>query len=75
MKRRALHERDNVFTAHRDDYLFSQWSFGGHPDTWLSFVLAIDEIVNLIDFLCALRDGNVSLIFKMSNVLIDVLEA
>ena len=49
MKRRVLHEKEDIFTTHGDNDLFSRQSFGCHLDTRFGFVLAIDNVVYLID--------------------------
>ena len=51
MKRQTLHERTDIFPTHRDDYLFSGWTFGCHLDMWFWFDLAIDNVIYLINLL------------------------
>jgi len=55
MKRRTLHERIDVFPAHRDDHLFSGWALCRHLDTRFRFGLTVDNVFNLINLLSAER--------------------
>ena len=49
MKRRVFHEVVDIVTTHRDNNLFSRWTFGCHLDARFWFILAVDNAVNLID--------------------------
>ena len=51
MKRRALHKGRDIVTAHGDNNLFSRQSLGCHLDARFRLNLAIDDIVDLINFL------------------------
>ena len=55
MKRAILYEFHDIFTAHWDDDVFSWWTFSIHLNTWFCLRSALDNVVDLVYFLCSKR--------------------
>ena len=51
MKQAILHEFADVITIHWNNDLFSRWSFRGYLNARFGICVAIDNFVDLINFL------------------------
>ena len=52
MSSQVSHENVVVINAYWDDYLFSRRSFRSHLDVGFWFQVALDDVIDLVDFLC-----------------------
>ena len=51
MKGEALYEGGYIVTTHGNNDLLSRWTFSSHLDVGFRFILAIDDVIDLADFL------------------------
>ena len=51
MSSQVSHENVVVFNTHWNNYLFSRRSFHSHLDTRFQIRVALDDVIDLIDFL------------------------
>ena len=52
MKRTVPHEFHTIFTTHWNDNLFPWQSISYHLDTWFSLRIAVDYVLDLVNFFC-----------------------